>query len=1482
MRKRNNDSLPFDTIQLESGLLVPDILDKIIRGVYSNQSESHYHIPKGLKLHDEYGRAFQIACAQWQNFAGLLTRSDIDTLETTTSFVKELLTDSLGYALTNDQHITINDRIYHIPFLAYGSIPVFIAPFNHGLDDISDIFTIEGSGSKKRSVFRLAQEFLNASIDCTWGMATNGLKIRLLRDAATLTRPSFLEFDLETILSQKRYPDFAGLWRTLHSSRAVTPDRKDTSCTWEQWRSEGQNQGTRVREGLRHGVTKALEALGQGFLSHPSNSELQQLLHEGSLSTNDFFQELLRLVYRCLFLFTLEERTDEQTDIPLLHPLDTSAEAQDARDIYAEGYSLKRFRHRVLRRSGDDRYDDLWQGITIVFHALYKGEPRLALPSLGGLFSPDQCPHLDRASLANKPLLEAMFSLRWAAIDGNLSPVDYRHMGTEELGSVYESLLELVPTIDLHTKNFGFIGITEEGDSSGHTRKTTGSYYTPDNLVQELIKSALDPVIDQRLAANPENPTEALLDITVIDPACGSGHFLLAAARRLAEHLAELRTVDGSPRPEDYRHALREVIASCIYGVDKNPMALELARTALWLEGFEPGRPLSFLNHHLVCGDALLGLMDFKQLRDGIPKEAYKKLSGDDAQLCRELGADNRASLKVWKSRQRQGYLHREKELQDTWQSFMTLEKMPGKSVEEVEEKERAYQDFLKTAYASPLHHAADCFIGAFLAPKDPENVLPPTTRDLLALLLAEPIDDAHFHRVKAARQWCSDIQVLHWPLIFPQITAKGGFDCVLANPPWERIKLQEEEFFATRSPDVAAARNKAERAQRIKWLGQGMLAAHLFPEKGEDDEVCEAEKRIYKEFMTTRRTAEAISLFAHLKKESGGRYPLTGVGDVNTYALFAESICQLLTPDGRAGFIVPTGIATDDSTKRYFSSITQSGRLASLYDFENRDAIFPGVHRSYKFCLLTLGASEEAQFSFFLTHPDQLSDDRRTFALQPEDFSRINPNTGTCPIFRSRMDAEITRKIYRRVPVLLREAKKADKEKSKPYEPEENPWGISFLRMLDMSNDSHLFANIKEQAHLPLYEAKMIHQFDHRWASYHTDENGTATTIDVSLTEKQNPAYSANPRYWVSRREVFLRIANLPKGLLQALKENHQEGIVVMVNYLLFGQWLLQQGMTTIDEIMLSLYPSWQKFVRLYPFAAKLAPTQLGLCSEKAAGTIVAGPHCLPALPTAEVEGEQQGRGKVVWYPAEKTRVKNFLESVGSFPSILDIAPSLSDAEAVCAFAEELLEYTSPNWLMGWRDICRATDERTVIASVVPRTGVGNNFPLMLFDKDTSPELCAVLLSNLSAIVLDFIGRHKVGGTHLNYFIYKQLPIISPEQYTEADLHFIVPRVLELTYTSHDLKDWAKDLGYTGPPFSFKSDRRAKLKAELDAYYAKLYGLTRDELCFILNPTNIKEENYPSETFRVLKNNEINNHGEYRTQRLVLEAWDAIEPQND
>jgi hypothetical protein len=1493
--RKHTATLNLPTLKLEGGLFLPDVLEKAALGQARLQTEADYGIPKGLKLKDEYSRAFQIACAQWRSFAPLLERTDFDAQHATATFVSELLRDAFGYvAVGASTGIDLGERSYPITHLASSSVnpqqtvPIVVAPHTLGLDDADTRFAIIGSGNRRKTAFQLAQELLNASPDHQWALVTNGKTLRLLRDAATLTRPSYLDIDLQDLLSGQRFSEFAYVWRLLHASRAgLVGGSVDAPApvVWEAWREAGQEEGTRVREGLRLGVTEALITLGQGFVQHPANDALRQALQDGSLSKKVYFAQLLRLIYRFIFIFSVEERglvpnAPHNDDDPA-----TARAKQVASQTYSQGYALARLRNMALRRSARTRFDDLWQSVKIVFKGLAHGESRLGLPALGGLFAPGQCPALDVAQLTNADLLAAMKSMRWASqTGGSLAPIDYHNMETEELGSVYESLLELEPEVDLHARTFGFVGLTSEGSTAGNDRKLTGSFYTPHSLVQELVRSALDPVIEQRLAANPTNPIEALLSIRVLDPACGSGHFLLAAAHRLAGHLATLRSSDGVETSQTYRHALREVTARCIFGVDRNPMAVELARTALWLEGFEEGRPLGFLDHHLQCGDALLGLTDLHALEKGIAKDAFKALSGDDKEVCKQLAKANAAGLKQIAKDMQSGQVLLGFDNATGLQTLRAIEALSAETPEEVAAKERAYIQFCQQSAHNPLGLAADLMVGAYLMTKTADTAaMVPTSETLHAALTAphtlQEQDTLHSATVAAAHAACQQAQVLHWPLAFPQVFATGGFDCVLGNPPWERIKLQEEEFFATRHPAVAAAKNKAERSQRIQWLSEGMLSQHLYPTDSAHHTPTEsvAEQRLYAEFVIARRVAEAASVFMHVDGSEGGRYPLTGVGDVNTYALFAETILQITSPTGRAGFIVPTGIATDDSTKAFFGHITQSGRLVSLYDIENRDALFASVHRSFKFCLITLGEAPAAEFVCFVSQVAQLTDSRRRFALTPDEFRLINPNTLTCPVFRSARDAELTKKLYRAAPVLIRDAVwQGDGKAAKLIVPEVNPWSISFQRMFDMSNDSHLFNDNNAPDRLPLYEAKLIHQFDHRWATY----TPAGDSRDMTLAEKQDPHSSARPRYWVDQREVWLRLTTLPDGLRNALRDRNEAAVVLCVAQLLFGRWLSTlQGRHDRDSANLSLlkvYPEWLAFVKQHPFAQQVAPVSLAMCGDNPPCLKPLDDNYLPAQGSFEVAMSNE-RASTAWYAVDPQALEQVIAFTTKHNDLVEPTQTLQSAKDVLDLAERWLEQSCPRWLMGWRNIARATDERSFIADVFPTVGVGHSMPLWFLEAD--PEHAAAFLGNTTALVFDYVVRQKLGGTNMTFGYFKQFPILPPDKYTEADLAFIVPRVLELTFTAHDLTGWAQDLGYNGPPFAFDLDRRAVLRAELDAYYARLYRLDQDELRYILDPKDVMGADYPSETFRVLQNKErIPRTEKYVTQQLVLKAWNRLE----
>ncbi|GIX15832.1 MAG: hypothetical protein KatS3mg119_0018 [Rhodothalassiaceae bacterium] len=967
MARRRRDT-SFTAIRVEGGILPPEFLTSVAALEAKHQTGPDYGLTRSLALKDEIARYWRIANDLYAAYAERRERVDLDPIRVgVEGWLVPLLEEVLGFDdLAPAEPLVVDGRTYPITHQVFGgAVPVLLTTREFDLDRADVRFGDEG---RRRAPHGLIQEFLNAREEALWGIVANGARLRILRDNPSLTRPAFIEIDLDLMFGEELYSDFAAFWLLAHASRFRPVDGRPETAILERWRSEAHEAGARALDQLRDGVTDALRALGNGFLQHPQNADLRDRLVHGHMTPEHYFQELLRLVYRLLFLFTAEERG-------LLH----SPEATDEqRAIYAEGYSVTRLRERARKRRHYDRHDDLWQGLRIVFRALAHGAPALGLPALGGLFAPDQCRTLEALSITNERLLEAIRSLTFFRTSSGLARVNYRDMGTEELGSVYESLLELHPVVDVEAKpwTFGFVGEVNGEKTRGSERKLTGSYYTPAALVNELIASALEPVMAEAIKARPENPRAALLDLKIIDPACGSGHFLLAAARRMAAEIARLEAGTDTPDEQARQHALREVVQHCIFGVDRNPLAVELCRTALWIETVEPGKPLTFLDSHIRCGDSLVGVFDLKVLREGIPDAAYKPLTGDSKEAAGHYRAKNRRE-RAERERIASGFDFAQ-DPRDLARALEALDAMPEESLADIAAKRRAFESLRSGGLGWKMKIACDLWCAAFFAPK---TDIPQRGRELVPTSgqLWQYLDGVTLYGPLIAEtdRIAQEARFFHWPVEFPEVFAKGGFDVVLGNPPWERIKLQEQEFFASRAPEIAKAPNKAARERLIKALGRPDAAP--------------AEKALLKAFEQARHEAEAASQFVR----TSGRFPLTGTGDVNTYAVFAETFLNLIAPLGRAGLIVPTGIATDNSTRAFFEEVSTRGRLASLYDFENREAIFPAVHRSYKFCLLTLGASiPEAEFAFFATNVEQLRDPRRRFTLSPDDIRRINPNT--------------------------------------------------------------------------------------------------------------------------------------------------------------------------------------------------------------------------------------------------------------------------------------------------------------------------------------------------------------------------------------------------------------------------------------------------------------------------------------------------------
>ena len=436
---------------------------------------------------------------------------------------------------------------------------------------------------------------------------------------------------------------------------------------------------------------------------------------------------------------------------------------------------------------------------------------------------------------------------------------------------------------------------------------------------------------------------------------------------------------------------------------------------------------------------------------------------------------------------------------------------------------------------------------------------------------------------------------------------------------------------------------------------------------------------------------------------------------------------------------------------------------------------------------------------------------------------------------------------------------------------------------------------------YLPLYEAKMIHHFDHRWASYRT-EDGKDVAVDVSGENKQDPDIAVLPRYWVTAREVHLRVANLPKGLLAALRDRHTDLIALGVCHLLFLEWLHRCSGGSADAAIAKVFPSWIDFVADHPFALEFAPTQMGLCGNSPACIEPLGPSYLPAESIDEITAEP--RSSTAWYAVDPSALRASFVSFAPYGELLDSVPSLQSKDEALTFAEELLSRASPRWLMGWRDIARSTDERTVLGGVFPFSAVGNNLPVWATDS----EYAVLLPALLSSPACDFAARFKVGGTHLNFFIAEQIPVLPPEVFDrsvpwstrESVREWPLPRILELTFTAWDLESFAADCGWDEPPFRWDEDRRFLLRCELDAAFFHLYlpaeddgnwrparrsdGCPRDETPEQLAdlerrfPTPRDAVAYIMDTFPIVRRKDEEKHGEYRTKRVILEIYDEMQ----
>jgi hypothetical protein len=803
-------------------------------------------------------------------------------------------------------------------------------------------------------------------------------------------------------------------------------------------------------------------------------------------------------------------------------------------------------------------------------------------------------------------------------------------------------------------------------------------------LVRELIESALVPAMEARsdAAKTKEEKERALLSLTICDPAAGSGHFLLAAARRVGRELAIIRSSEAEPAPEKYRAALRDVIRHCLYAVDKNPLAVDLCKVALWVEGHAPGLPLSFLDHHIRCGDSLVGVFDLDVLKAGIPDAAFKQLTGDDREVCAELRKRNK--------RERDaplGAFWAETDLAAMGGRFAELAEMPDGTPHEVRRKAEAYRALTDSdPTAIKLHRACDAWTAAFFASRAAgQERTAPTTADAWNELNGQP----NPHRAAIINELSERFHFFHWRLEFPEVFARGGFDAILGNPPWNVSEFRSDAFSEADSDEVTSAYEASPDAD----LASGRAAA--------------------------ARTNQFFNL--------SGRYPLSRGGKTNLYSIFIELCDAARSNIGAVGLVTPLGFATDETTAKLFGSIVDLNRLHSIKGFENEEKIFPGVHHQTKFCLLTSARppKDGALFIMFARRLEHLRQKIRIYRLSSSSIQKFNPDTHSIPLFRTDDDRVIVERIYQKWPVIGQWPEPtAPRFKRGFYNTTTDKKKLTKFTLPRFEAES-------SDAGMPLYEGKMVGAFDHRFGTYEGQTKAQARQgVLPHVTDEmhQSTEFRVTPRYTVS---------------MQALTE---------------------------------------KYIQL------------------------------------------------------------------SWPR---------------------------QWVIGWRDVTNSTSERTCVAAALPHLVFDDGISLFLLDGPA--KLSAYVLALLNTLIFDYLVRQKYAGSHLKAYMVAQVPAPPPVDVEKLGMKFIIERVLELSVTTAELAGFASDLGYGGALFTWNPDRRAVIRAELDAYFAYLYGMTKADLEYILDPKQVMGPEYPGESFRVLKENELANFEEYRTRRLVLEAWDRF-----
>lgn len=1190
---------------------------------------------------------------------------------------------------------------------------------------------IDNKKIKDNPHFQILRYLSNLKKD--YGILTNGRIWRFYDNSKLSAAKIFYEIDLETILAMSNPYDestlesrhqaeskshilsqlqaFNYFYHIFHAKN-FTQDSKDTSTISRTLEKNAQSK-TNIEDDLQsliygiNGRDSLFEKIGACIYIANAESSLEQV-----------YENALYFIFRLLFIAYFEDKFDEVLEkhscfkqrislYTLLNEIQDNEIKQAKGSPKPTSYTNQAPKHKSY--IGIARLEE-------IFRIYNEGNPNYDMPLFnGGLFDSTKTPLLATPKIfSDTDLIEILETLFYYTDSLNTYKRDYRTLSVAHLGTIYEGLLSyffdkadedifyLVYAPKIRGKAKGkaksqdiiegyFDSYDYEKIAKTHTihriqnykkgqiylkntsnsRKSTASFYTPESITKFLCQEALQESIKTTL--NDKN----ILRFKILDNACGSGHFLIESLNAITKIVLEsfdsfpsFKTLYEREKDKitqniteyipDYQIDESDIIKRLllkrvIFGVDVNPFSIELSKLSLWIDSFIFGTPLSFLEHHIKCGNALIGtsIADFKQ----------NTLAKSKGLFLQDLDSKFNALQEV----------------------FYKLDSIKDSTEIDIKESKRLYQDeILPTLTKLNLYlnyQNTKHFI------KDPQEIQPLLALQQAGLESLEQNKEAK----ELIESYAKTYRFFNYEIEFPEIVNGGvfvGFDIIVGNPPWDKTKFSDSDFFPQFISNYRTLSKSKKEEIKTNLLDKPYIKAQYEGEKT----FIQSVNDYYKD-----------------------NYPLSsGSGDGNLFRFFVEKNLHLLAKNATLNYVLPSALMLEEGSLSLRKEILKNKRLVYFYSFENNRGIFKDVHRSYKFALMQVqntqaDSTHKIKTMFYKTNIDSVYDTNNIIETSLEEIATLSPSQLALQEVRDKKDLEILAKCYA------------------SFKPLSLEW-LDFRRELDMTNDKDLFIESYSDDLLPLYEGKMIHQFNAEFGepSYFLD----STTFDKRLRSKE----------------------------IHRLKQD------------------------------------------------------LGINSKE---------------------------------------YENILKT-------------LSNSQSVEVLEDSLIRYDREFFRLGFRDVASDTNERTVIFSLLPKNvGCGNTLWVSLpkrYVRDSSGTIKTQAVSYkrllfalgiFNALVVDFIARGMVQ-IHLNKTYITRIPMPQPnddELDSNESYGFIYKSALALQLYNDKaghFKDLQKEFGIDKGQIPSTQKAYDTLRAKLDIHIAKLYGLSKEEFCAMLESFKVLHDKQP------------------------------------